>query len=59
MELTQTRELNGKIKTLMVIAFAFLTGFMWRVRGSHGWGSMWGMFAVGVAMVLFMPIWGI
>lgn len=54
MELTPTRELNGKAKALMVLAFAFLTGFMWRVRGSHGWGSMWGMFAVGVAMVLFI-----
>ncbi len=54
MELIQTRELNGKVKALMVLAFAFLTGFMWRVRGSHGWGSMWGMFAVGVAMVLFI-----
>ena len=54
MELTPTRELNGKLKTLMVIAFAIMTGFMWRVRGSHGWGSMWGMFAVGVMMVLFI-----
>ncbi len=54
MELTPTRELNRKAKALMVLAFAFLTGFMWRVRGSHGWGSMWGMFAVGVAMVLFI-----
>ena len=54
MELLQTRDLNGKAKALMVLAFAFLTGFMWRVRGSHGWGSMWGMFAVGVAMVLFI-----
>lgn len=54
MELIPTRELNGKTKTLMVLAFAIMTGFMWRVRGSHGWGSMWGMFAVGVAMVLFI-----
>lgn len=54
MELTPTRELNGKTKTLMVFAFAIMTGFMWRVRGSHGWGSMWGMFAVGVAMILFI-----
>ena len=54
MELAQTRNLNGKAKALMVVAFAFLTGFMWRARGSHGWGSMWGMFAVGVAMMLFI-----
>ena len=49
-----TRELNGKAKAFMVLAFAIMTGFMWRVRGSHGWGSMWGMFAVGVMMVLFI-----
>lgn len=54
MELTPTREINGKAKAFMVLAFAIMTGFMWRVRGSHGWGSMWGMFAVGVAMVLFI-----
>lgn len=54
MELTPTRELNGKAKTFMILAFAIMTGFMWRVRGSHGWGSMWGMFAVGVAMILFI-----
>lgn len=54
METIETRDLNARAKALMVLAFAFLTGFMWRVRGSHGWGSMWGMFAVGVAMVLFI-----
>ncbi len=54
MESTITRDLNGKAKALMVFAFAIMTGFMWRVRGSHGWGSMWGMFAVGVAMTLFI-----
>ncbi len=32
--------------------FAVMTGFMWRVRGDHGYGSMWGMFAVGVMLVL-------
>ncbi len=54
MELTPTRELTKATKALMVFAFAIMTGFMWRVRGSHGWGSMWGMFAVGVMMVLFI-----
>ena len=52
MELKETRNLTAGVKTLLVLAFAVMSGFMWRVRGSHGWGSMWGMFAVGVMLVL-------
>lgn len=44
--------LTGKI--FAVISCALMTGFMWRVRGDHGWGSMWGMFAVGVMLILFI-----
>lgn len=54
MELNQTRNLSPAVKTLSVFACALMTGIMWRVRGSHGFGSMWGMFAVGVALVLFI-----
>ena len=54
MNTLSTRNLSGGTKTLMLIAFSIMTGFMWRVRGDHGWGSMWGMFAVGVAMMLFV-----
>ncbi len=49
-----TRSLTAGTKALMVFAFAILTGFMWRVRGDHGYGSMWGMFAVGAMMTLFI-----
>ncbi|MBR3767822.1 MAG: hypothetical protein IKL10_06240 [Clostridia bacterium] len=44
--------ISGKI--FAVITCAVMTGFMWRVRGDHGWGSMWGMFAVGVMLTLFI-----
>ena len=54
MNTLSTRNLSGGTKALMLIAFSIMTGFMWRVRGDHGWGSMWGMFAVGVAMMLFI-----
>ena len=43
---------SGRI--FAVITCAIMTGFMWRVRGDHGWGSMWGMFAVGVMLILFI-----
>lgn len=54
MELKETRQLTPGVKTLMVLGFAVMTGFMWRVRGEGGYGSMWGMFAVGVMLVLFV-----
>lgn len=54
MEKLSTRSLSAGTKAFMLIAFSIMTGFMWRVRGDHGFGSMWGMFAVGVAMILFI-----
>lgn len=54
MNTLSTRNLSAGTKALMLVAFSVMTGFMWRVRGDHGWGSMWGMFAVGVAMMLFI-----
>lgn len=53
-----TKLQNGNLsvsgKIFAVITCAVMTGFMWRVRGDHGWGSMWGMFAVGVMLILFI-----
>ncbi len=54
MNTLSTRKLSAGTKILMLFSFSIMTGFMWRVRGDHGWGSMWGMFAVGVAMMLFI-----
>lgn len=48
----ETRKLTAGAKTAFVFAMAFAGGFMWRVRGDHGYGAMWGMFAVGVAFTL-------
>ncbi len=41
-------------KVVAVIGGALLTGFMWHVRGQHGFGAKWGMFAVGFALMLFI-----
>lgn len=54
MNLLNVRRLTPGIKAMLVLCCGIMTGFMWRVRGSHGWGSMWGMFAVGVMLVLFI-----
>ncbi len=52
MQLAETRSLTAGVKTLLVFVTAIMSGFMWRVRGDHGYGSMWGMFAVGVMLTL-------
>lgn len=54
MEVLNVRRLTPSVKAMLVLSFAIMSGFMWRVRGSHGYGSMWGMFAVGVMLVLFI-----
>ncbi len=41
-------------KILVILTGALLVGFMWHVRGQHGFGAKWGMFAVGFAIVLFV-----
>ncbi len=33
---------------------ALLLGFLWRVRGTHGWGSAWGLLAAGFVFTLFL-----
>ncbi len=52
LDLLNARRLTPALKALLVLVTAVMTGFMWRVRGTHGWGSMWGMFAVGVMLTL-------
>lgn len=54
MKMLTNADLSVSKKIFAVITTALMTGFMWRVRGDHGWGSMWGMFAVGVMLILFI-----
>ncbi len=35
---------------------ALLMGFMWRVRGTHGWGSSWGLLAAGFMFTMFITM---
>lgn len=50
---SRPRQHSIAFKIVAVLVSAFATGFMWRARGSHGFGAMWGMFAVAAAMCLF------
>ena len=47
-------QLNSLQKIFSIIAGAFLIGFAWRIRGNHGFGSMWGMFTVATTILLFV-----
>ncbi len=42
-------------KNVSIILGALLTGFMWRFRGSHGFGAFWGLVCVGsmITMLIF------
>lgn len=41
-------------KIIAVFAGALIVGFMWHVRGQHGFGAKWGMFSVAFALVLYI-----
>ena len=41
---------------IVVIVGALLMGFLWRVRGTHGWGSSWGLLNAGIVYVLFLAV---
>lgn len=41
-------------KMFIVLIGALLMGFLWRVRGTHGWGSSWGLLNAGIVYVLFI-----
>lgn len=39
-------------KICFILLCSFLTGFLWRLRGDHGWGGMAGMTAVATGLLL-------
>lgn len=42
------------MKIVSVILGALMSGFMWRCRGSGGWGSSWGLYGVGLVLMLLI-----
>ncbi len=39
---------------ITVIIGCLLMGFLWRIRGEHGWGAAWGVLNVGFIFTLFV-----
>ncbi len=44
---------TGMNAVFTVLAGAFAMGLCWSVRGSHGWGSSWGLLLAGFVFILF------
>lgn len=49
---------NATKRTLLLpvatLVGALLMGYLWRVRGTHGWGSSWGLLNAGFVFTLFL-----
>lgn len=48
------KKMSGGMKLLSVILGALMAGFMWRCRGEGGWGSSWGLYGVGLVLMLLI-----
>ncbi len=45
---------HGLPRWATILAGAFLMGLLWRVRGTGGWGSAWGLLNAGLVFTLFL-----
>lgn len=54
--MTQTASGSKLRNVLTVLIGAMLMGMMWRVRGTHGWGSSWGLLNAGIVFILFLTV---
>ncbi len=43
-------------KLFTILIGALLMGFLWRVRGTHGWGSSWGLLNAGFVFTMFITM---
>ena len=41
-------------KIILIILGAIVGGFMWRCRGDGGFGSSWGLYSVGLVLMLLI-----
>lgn len=45
---------SAGMKIFSIILGAIIGGFMWRCRGEGGFGSSWGLYSVGLVLMLFI-----
>ncbi|MCQ2471233.1 MAG: hypothetical protein MJ147_04255 [Clostridia bacterium] len=53
-KLTETKQFSALEKIVYAILGALILGAMWRMRGSHGWGSEFGVFTCGLLFTVFI-----
>ncbi len=45
---------QSKVQNILTVLIgALLMGFLWRIRGTNGWGSSWGLLNAGAMFMLF------
>ena len=49
-----TKTKNNVQNILSILIGGLLMGFLWRVRGTHGWGSSWGLLSAGLLFTMFI-----
>lgn len=49
-----TKTKNNVQNILSILIGGLLMGFLWRVRGTHGWGSSWGLLSAGLIFTMFI-----
>lgn len=52
--MTESYKASSLQKIITTLIGGLLLGFLWRVRGSHGWGSEEGLILVGTIFTLFL-----
>jgi len=55
-KMLKTNNKSKAFQFLTVIVGALLMGFLWRVRGTHGWGSSWGLLNAGFIFTMFVVL---
>ena len=49
--------MSSKLKNVLsILVGALLMGLLWRIRGTGGWGSSWGLLNAGAVFMLFVVI---
>lgn len=54
LKVKKVRNMTIERKISCIFGGAFLLGFLWRLRGTHGWGAAWGLLAAGFVFSLFL-----
>lgn len=52
----QVKKQNTVQNVIVILIGALLMGFLWRIRGTSGWGSSWGLLNAGFVFSMFIVL---